>query len=344
VATATSAADRIGVSARSDWYALYSNNPSYPDDRETHRGGLDSRLVALMDQAQRTLDVADYDFDLESVTEAMVRAKQRGVRVRMVTDSDTVANTKHKYIQEAFGKLKAVGIPIVEDNRAAIMHHKFAVVDGARVSTGSWNYTDGDTYRLNNWMGIFESPALAANYSAEFAQMFEQRKFGPAKARQTANPTLTVDSARVQNCFSPQDGCADLIVDTIEREAKQSIQFMAFSFTHDGIGEAIMERAKAGVKVEGVFETTGSSTPFSEYGRMKKAGLAVYTDGNPYAMHHKVIILDGRISIAGSFNFSNNADKDNDENLLIVEDRGFAQFFEAEFDRVLRQAQNPPKR
>ena len=57
-------------------------------------------------------------------------------------------------------------------------------------------------------------------------------------------------------------------------------------------------------------------------------------DGNPYLMHHKVIIIDGNTVIFGSFNFSNNADKDNDENLLIVDDAGLAQAFEAEFQRV----------
>ena len=61
-------------------------------------------------------------------------------------------------------------------------------------------------------------------------------------------------------------------------------------------------------------------------------------------MHHKVIIIDGHTVIFGSFNFSNNADKDNDENLLIVDDAGFARPFVEEFDRVLALARDPPHR
>ena len=75
----------------------------------------------------------------------MVRAKERGVVVRMVTDTDTLNNTKDAAIQAAFAKLKAARIPIVDDQRGPIMHNRFTVIDNAVVETGSWNYTDGDT-------------------------------------------------------------------------------------------------------------------------------------------------------------------------------------------------------
>jgi len=94
----------------------------------------------------------------------------------------------------------------------------------------------------------------------------------------------------------------------------------------------------------GVFETTGSETRFSEYGAMKAAKLGVWQDGNPYLMHHKVFIVDGQTAILGSFNFSQNAETENDENLLIVDDPALAQAFTAEFERVLAQAKNPPKK
>jgi phosphatidylserine/phosphatidylglycerophosphate/cardiolipin synthase-like enzyme len=61
----------------------------------------------------------------------------------------------------------------VGDNRQPIMHNKFTVVDQAVVQTGSWNYTDGDTYHLNNNMIVISSKELAANYTAEFNKMFE---------------------------------------------------------------------------------------------------------------------------------------------------------------------------
>lgn len=324
------------------WEVAFTT-PVIPDDPTKHRGGLDARLVGLMDRATRTLDVADYDFDLADVADAMARATKRGVRVRMVTDSDTLDNTKDSQVQAAFMTLKEAGIPVVPDGRPPIMHNKFSVVDGEWVETGSWNYTDGDTYRLNNNLAIFRSKELADNYTTEFEKMFVQRKFGPTKPKGVPYPVLQIGSLRVENYFAAEDGVAARIVDQVSR-AQRKVHFLAFSFTHDGIGGAMLERQRAGLEVQGVFETTGSNTPFSEYGKMKQAGLDVYQDGSPYAMHHKVILLDDRVTIFGSFNFSNNADRDNDENLLIVDDPEFAAPFEQEFQRVLALAKNPPGR
>jgi phosphatidylserine/phosphatidylglycerophosphate/cardiolipin synthase-like enzyme len=133
-------------------------------------------------------------------------------------------------------------------------------------------------------------------------------------------------------------------IELVERinAVTSSIDFMAFSFTHDGIGRAVIDRGKAGVKVRGVFETTGSQTQFSEYGPMRDAGFEVYLDGNPYVMHHKVFVLDRKTVIFGSYNFSSNADADNDENLLIVDDPTMAEAFAGEFERVLQAARNRP--
>jgi phosphatidylserine/phosphatidylglycerophosphate/cardiolipin synthase-like enzyme len=77
---------------------------------------------------------------------------------------------------------------------------------------------------------------------------------------------------------------------------------------------------------------------------MKKAGLDVYTDGNPWVMHHKVIIIDEQTVVFGSFNFSDNANTQNDENILIIQDPVLAKAFKAEYDRVLAVAKNPPKK
>ncbi len=330
-----------GASASGSWYDLYFTAPIYPDNPANHTGGLDTHLIALMDQATRTLDVADYDFDLAGVADAMVRARQRGVHVRMVTDTDTLKDKKNAAIQAAFKKLKDAQIPIVDDRRGPIMHNKFTVVDNAVVETGSWNYTDGDTYHLNNNMIIIRNAQIAENYTAEFNKMFEKHDFGPNKAKGVPNPIVTADGSRIENYFAPEDDTIDHIVGVING-AKESVYFMAFSFTQDDIGKAIVAKHRAGVKVGGVFETTGSSVPTSEYTKMKRAGLDVYTDDNPWVMHHKVIIVDGHITIFGSFNFSDNAANSNDENLLIVDNADIATAFKAEYDRVLALAKNPP--
>ena len=321
-------------------YEVYFTTPVYPDRPETRRGGIDERFVQFVDAATRTLDVAAYEFDLENVAQAMVRAKTRGVAIRMVTDSDTVNAVRDEATQKALKIVRDAGITIVPDERAAIMHHKFAVRDGQEIWTGSWNLTVGDTYRLNNNAVRMASPELARAFTDEFETMFVQKKFGAGRARGQVNPPFQVGAMRVQILFAPEDGVAQKIAERIGQATSQ-IRFLAFSFTHDGIGQAVLGRAQGGVSVSGVFEKTGSETRFSELGTMKQAGLDVYQDGNPYVMHHKVFVLDGKTTIFGSFNFSDGADRDNDENALIVDDPGFAGRYLEEVERMLTLARNP---
>ncbi len=274
----TSGPRQAGQRQVGDWYEVYFTEPKYPDRPENHIGGIDERFVEFVDAAGQTLDIAVYDFDLQNVAEALARARARGVRVRMVTDSDTVGNERDERIQEALEIVGRGGIPIVADERLAIMHHKFAVRDRQEVWTGSWNMTTGDTYRLNNHAARMRSPELADRFANEFDEMFTQRKFGPRKPRSRPEPPLQIGQSRVQALFSPGEGVAAQIAARVA-QAHASVNFLAFSFTHDGIGQAVHERARSGVPVTGVFETTGSNTRFSEFTRMKQAGLTVYQDG-----------------------------------------------------------------
>jgi phosphatidylserine/phosphatidylglycerophosphate/cardiolipin synthase-like enzyme len=319
-----------------DWYQVYFTAPKYPDKVADHHGGLDEKLTAFINTAKVSVDMAIYQLDLPNVTQALLDAKKRGAMVRIVTDIDIYDDPKEN---PSFKQLEQVGIKVVGGNPDAIMHDKFVVVDGKAVWTGSWNFTTYDTYRYNNNGILIQSPKLAKNYTVTFEKMFKDGKFGSQRMPGGTTPKLTIGGVTVENYFAPEDKVASKIIARLSK-AQKTIDFMAYSFTDDNLGKIVIDRAKAGVQVRGVFETTGSETKFSEYGGMKAAGLDVLQDGNPYLMHHKVFIVDGQTVILGSFNFSQNADYDNDENLLIVDDAGLAQAYSAEFQRVYNQAKS----
>jgi phosphatidylserine/phosphatidylglycerophosphate/cardiolipin synthase-like enzyme len=298
------AGPEAGEPRAGDWYRVYFTEPRYPDGAETRRGGIDERFVEFVDSAARTLDVAVYDFDLENAARALARARSRGVAVRMVLDSDTIENTREPEVQHALAIVREGGVPLIGDERQGIMHHKFAVRDGEEVWTGSWNMTVGDTYRLNNNAVRLRSAELATHFSTEFEEMFVQGRFGPSKPRTGPPPPIQIGPAWVQALFSPGEGVARRIAERVS-EAQSEINFMAFSFTHDLIGRAAIDRARAGVQVAGVFETTGSQTRFSEYTTMKQAGLMVYQDGKRSATQwddHATLDRpgrsDGRLSLS----------------------------------------------
>ena len=330
---------------RGTWYEVLFTAPQRTGTPPPGRAGrLDERLVQLIDGAQRSIDVAAYDFGLDNVAEALVRAKRRGVTVRLVTDTD---NLDHKQVKQ----LTAAGIPVVEDQRRAIMHHKFAVIDGQTVMTGAWNFAERDTFRHNNNAVVFQSQELARNFTNEFEKMFTVRRFGPTKSKDVPNPVVERDGTSVQTFFAAEMEVEPELLARV-RSATSSVAFMAFSFTLDGLGVAFQDRVLNGVGVWGVVEATGSETQFSEFQRLRNLkalqprppfpgcvdGPAVLQDGNPFLMHHKVIVIDERTVIFGSFNFTANAAEDNDEALLIVDDPAMARPFLEEFCRVYNVA------
>lgn len=69
--------------------------------------------------------------------------------------------------------------------------------------------------------------------------------------------------------------------------------------------------------------------------------VPVKQDGNPSFLHHKVIIVDERIVITGSMNYSTNAEENNDENVIIIDNAEIARLYLQEFERVWNLANDP---
>src|SRR6266498_3922315 len=185
------------------------------------------------------------------------------------------------------------------------------------------------------------SRQLAADYTHEFAQMFAGR-FGSAKSSATPFPRVRVGGAQVEVYFSPEDGVAEHVLQRLAA-AKKSIRFMTFSYTEDKISDAMIAKLQAGLIVRGVFESQNAGGSGADFNRLKQGGVDVLEDGNCYILHHKVIIIDARTVITGSYNFTGSAERDNDENLVIVDDPALARAYLEEFDRVYAKAQAPAR-
>jgi len=97
--------------------------------------------------------VAMFSFTSRPLARALVRAAQRGVRVRVVQDD---GQAKSKYSKYRF--LVNKGIPVKLDNRSAYMHHKFAVIDHKMVITGSYNWTASAKKRNDENLVVLRDP------------------------------------------------------------------------------------------------------------------------------------------------------------------------------------------
>jgi phosphatidylserine/phosphatidylglycerophosphate/cardiolipin synthase-like enzyme len=321
-----------GTSVVSDaWYSVYFTDPSGPDATSAS-GGPDEALVTAIESARLSVEMAIYDFDLGKLRIALIDAHRRGVTVRMVTDSD---NLDEPEIQT----LKDAGIPVLGDRREGLMHDKFVVIDRLEVWTGSMNFTFNDAYKNNNNLIRVRSARLAQDYLAEFSEMFTDDEFGPRSPANTPYSTLSVDDTQLEVYFSPDDGTAAHLIDLVT-SARQSISFLAYSFTADDLASAMLARVPAGVTISGVFEESQyRSNTGTEYEHFRSSGQDVRLDGNPRNMHHKVILIDGQTVVTGSYNFSASAEKSNDENTLVIHNAEIAALYLSEFGRVFEAAQ-----
>jgi phosphatidylserine/phosphatidylglycerophosphate/cardiolipin synthase-like enzyme len=311
----------------------------YPDvPRQRTPPPLLKAVLADIAAARKSVDLATFDFDIVEVTDVLLGAKQRGVAVRVIVDSE---NLETPEVSRQTGRLERAGIPVRFDNHEPFMHNKFIVVDGVIAWTGSWNVTTNDTYRNSNNMLRFANREIAADYTHEFEQMFSGR-FGTSKTSGTPHRHVQVGVATVEVYFSPEDGVAKYVLERL-KNAKASIRFMTFSYTSDDIASAMIAKQKAGLVVQGVFEKQNTNGSGAEFQRLRAGKIDVLQDGNCYILHHKVIIIDERTVITGSYNFTSSAEKDNDENLVIVDDPRLARAYLDEFERVYAQAQAPTR-
>lgn len=315
-----------GYGVKGPWFELYFTDPTNPISAQG-TGGVDGPLVKAINAARLSVEVAAYSLSLNSVRYALINAHNRGVNVRMVMESTNMDRSDPQALLNA-------GIPIIGDNRPGLMHDKFMVIDKSEVWLGSMNFTDSGTYEDNNNMMRILSTKVADDYLVEFNEMFEDDKFGPDTVAQTPNPTVTLNGTRVDIYFSPDDGVLNALVPVL-KSAKKSIYFLAYSFTSNDLGTIVRDKATAGLTIEGVMdEEQVSSNQGTEYNPFLQAGLAVRIDGNAGLMHHKVFIIDEKIVVFGSYNFSQSAEESNDENLIIIYNEAIAQQFILEFQRV----------
>ena len=292
---------------------------------------LEKRLVGRLGAAEARVDAALYDLDAVPVADALIEAYHRGVQVRVVTEADNIDDSEIE-------RLREVGIPVVDDgDNKGLMHHKFIVIDEQYVWTGSYNTTYNGAYKNSNNVILIDSVQLAYNFTQEFRELFLAAHVGKPSGAFVAYPKIALgDGTEVVTYFSPGGDTISPLVKEI-KSAEQSIHFMAFSFTHDALGNAMRDRFKSGIDVRGVFEERQANNEYSEYKAMKKAGLSVVLDKNRGAMHHKVIVIDRETVITGSYNFSKNAEKRNNENLLIIKGNSeIAAAYLAEFAKITR--------
>ena len=271
----------------------------------------EQQLITFLESAQKSIHCALFEVELEKLKEVLLK-KAKTMDVKVVTDDQY-----SKQFLQSF----------VKADKSGLMHNKYCVVDGRKISTGSMNPTFNDAYKNNNNLLFITSRYLAENYEDEFQELWQEIfKKGDA----VKYPEIILSEIKIENYFCPDDQCTEQVVDAL-KTATQSIYFMAFSFTSEEIANVLLLKNLDSLEIKGIMEARQISE-HSQFERLKTNGINVVKDVNKNNMHHKVFIIDNSTVITGSFNPTNGGDTRNDENVLIIHDEQIAGLFLDEFD------------
>ncbi len=338
-----------------------------PGTRDTNTWTPDaiSVMVEMIDGANATIDFAVMGFSYDDVVEAMVRAHDRGVKVRMVGDSGHLYNSGYQAFVDRH-------IPMTVGNQNHIMHDKFMVVDDRFVFCGTANWTPTDLVRNSNNFVVMDSPAVADDFSDEFDQMFEG-VFGNNKVQVDNGRKYQLGDTEVEVWFSPNEDAMGRIREVLG-EAEESVRFTIFAFTKNEVGSDLIRKQAelmeadiaAGVaadaeswramdhrdrrSVAGVVDQSQlhSNGQYHEVYRLLAEGVPMRLDGNDNSrqpgdyqagggrLHSKTMVIDAHgpnpTVITGSFNWSASATSSNDEYLLVMRGPRVAEAYDEYFE------------
>jgi phosphatidylserine/phosphatidylglycerophosphate/cardiolipin synthase-like enzyme len=301
---------------------------------------VEEKMITLINTTQTSIHIASFEFNLPRVADALIAAKARGVDVRWVTDDENGLEIDGNENRGQFTRLMAGGVEVKDDARSALMHNKFWIFDRQTTWTGSTNITVNGIYKQNNNVIVIHSPEIASIYEREWEELWTGQ-LGRRAPSTVNNQWAILNGTPIQILFSPEDGAVGSLI-AILADAQSRIRFLAFSFTDYPMAQTMIDRAKTGVDVQGVFETFGSNSPRSELKTLWCAGLQVRQDGNSSFLHDKVIIIDESIVVTGSLNFSSSADEDNEENVLIIDNPEIAALYLQEYQKNWDMAMSVP--
>jgi phosphatidylserine/phosphatidylglycerophosphate/cardiolipin synthase-like enzyme len=116
---------------------------------------------------------------------------------------------------------------------------------------------------------------------------------------------------------SPKGGCTESIVAELNK-ARSEILVQAYSFTSKPIAEALVAAKGRGVNVDILLDRSNEQEAYTELGHLLEQGMHPHIDAQHAIAHNKIMIVDRKVLITGSFNFTHQAEHENAENLLII--------------------------
>ncbi len=298
-------------------------------------------IIAYIDRAQSTLDLAIYNINNPTIAAAINAAYDRGVQVRYIAEGQN-ANI-------ALGSFDS-GIPLLlrQNSDGSGMHNKFVVVDyasadSAFVLTGSTNFTNNNLSGDFNNLVVVRDRALAKAYTIEFDEMWGSHgaaplaanaKFGDQKINNTPKQFI-INGDKVELYFSPSDGTTSALAEALETVGS-SLEFALLLLTQNQLADIILAKSNIfTIEVSGLINDINTGGSDFDYLVENFVDVSVFDQSN--VLHHKYAVIDQNapssdpMVITGSHNWTASAGEVNDENTLIIHNAALANQYYQEY-------------
>ena len=325
-----------------------------PDD-------LEKVIVDFIGGARKRLEIAVQELDNAAIVDAIVAARARGAVVKVVLEGSYLRAKKGIAEPRKAGGdgetnrcehdvLLRAGIDVKTDYNPEIFHQKFIIRDGSSVLTGSTNFTPTGTHNNLNHVVVIHDRKLAKIYADEFAEI-QQGHFGALnEGHDSSPPDIKVSGVPIRIAFAP-DHNPEMEIMKQMLKAKKRIDFAIFTFAQSsGIDDTMIAQHRAGLKVRGALDGSAANQKWAATRPVANAGAELYVvrkKGPLNKLHHKLMVLDEQVIVAGSFNYTGPATRLNDENIVVIGDleatdkdarkaqAKIAAFAKAEIDRII---------
>ena len=125
-------------------------------------------------------------------------------------------------------------------------------------------------------------------------------------------------------------------------QAQTSIDVQAYLITAKEVVDALKSAHERGVKVRIVLDKRNMGGMYSYMAFFARSGIPIWRDGQHKDNHTKIMLIDGKIIITGSFNFTDQAEDANAENLLIIRNKPkLFEAYEANFEVHVHHSDPP---
>jgi len=282
-------------------------------------------LITYLSEAKESMYCAFFDYDLKDLNNAIQKSN---VSKLIIVDGD------NQIFNEDY---------ILYDKRSAYMHHKFCVIDNNTTITGSFNPTINGLEKNDNNINIIQNNEIAKSYTKYIKALQEEiinnNKTVQKEMQKNYNIEIETNHSKknITICFTRGGDCNKVISNELKK-AKKSIYGLAFTITDETVGNTLLAKAteNPNLEIRIIFEKS-LITKYSQYNKFafqNLSNLKVLKDCNPGKLHHKVFVIDNETIITGSMNPSSNADKNNDENVIIFKNKEIAEKYINEFNRL----------